>query len=146
MNRHLPVLAAAAAVLLAAGCSGAAGHAPQKRAGSPAPRPSSRAAGLGLPAHTAVYVPETHGSAELDLKRFTPGQGVYTVYARCTGKGRVTIVDADRPEADPSRVACNGVVTVGRVYSEAETQALRMRVRGGTATWAVAVVSGAHER
>ncbi|NEC04022.1 hypothetical protein [Streptomyces sp. SID7909] len=141
MNRHLPVLAAAAAVLLAAGCSGA-GHAPQKRAANPAP---SRAAGLELPARAAVLVPETHGSADLDLKRFTPGEGVYTIYARCTGKGRVTIVDADRPEDDPRRIACDQVVTVGRVYSEADAQALRMRVQGGTATWTVAVVAGAHE-
>ncbi|MFD5726065.1 hypothetical protein ACFWMT_08155 [Streptomyces sp. NPDC058368] len=142
MNRHLPVFAAAAAVLLAAGCSGAAEHAPQKRAGSPAP---SRAAGLELPARAAVLVPETSGAGDLDLARFTPQQGVYTVYARCTGKGRVTIVDADRPDADPSRIACDQVVTVGRVYSEAEAQALRMRVQGGTATWTVAVVAGAHE-
>ncbi|MFJ7630527.1 hypothetical protein ACIQZN_28985 [Streptomyces sp. NPDC097595] len=142
MNRNLSVPAVAAAVLLAAGCGGAAEQAPQRRAANPAP---SRAAGLQLPARAAVLVPETHGSADLDLKRFTPGQGVYTIYARCTGKGRVTIVDADRPEADPSRVACDQVVTVGRVYSEVEAQALRMRVRGGTATWTVAVVAGAHD-
>lgn len=144
MNRHLPVLAAAAAVLLAAGCGGA-DHAPQKRTGSPAPRPSSRAAGLELPAHASVLVPETRGSGDLDLKRFTPGRGVYTVYARCTGKGRVAIVDVERPEEGPSHVACHGIVTVGRVYSEVETQALRIRVEGGAAAWAVAVVSGVQE-
>ncbi|NEC69701.1 hypothetical protein [Streptomyces sp. SID9727] len=142
MNRHLPVLAAAAAVLLAAGCSGAE-HAPRKGAGDPAP---SRAAGLELPAHAAVLVPETSGSGDFELARFfTPREGVYTVYARCTGKGRVTVVDAGRPDADPSRIACDQVATVGRVYSEAEAEALSMRVQGGKATWTVAVVAGAHE-
>ncbi|WP_405937172.1 hypothetical protein OG338_11170 [Streptomyces sp. NBC_00726] len=57
----------------------------------------------------------------------------------------MTLVDADRPEADPRRIACDGVVTVGRVYSEVEAQALRMRVRGGATAWTVAVVAGAHE-
>ncbi|WP_328900606.1 hypothetical protein OHR86_12265 [Streptomyces sp. NBC_00441] len=144
MNRHLSVSAVAAAALLAAGCGGAE-HAPPERAGGPAAQPFPRAAGLELPAHAAVLVPETSGSGDLDLARFTPRQGVYTVYARCTGKGRVAVVDAGRPGADPSRVACDQVVTVGRVYSEAEAQALRMRVRGGTATWTVGVVAGAHD-
>ncbi|MGQ4485785.1 hypothetical protein ACN6LM_001734 [Streptomyces sp. SAS_281] len=144
MNRHLSVPALAAAALLAAGCSGGE-HAPPKRAGAAASQPSPRAAGLELPARAAVLVPETSGSGDLDLARFTPRQGVYTVYARCTGKGRVTVVDTDRPDADPSRIACDQVATVGRVYSEAEAQALRMRVQGGTATWTVAVVAGAHD-
>lgn len=152
MQRWTSTVAVATVVLLAAGCGSpdrTPDRAPQARASqAQAPQaqtPQARAAGLELPAKARVLVPETSGSSDLALKRFTPGGGVYTVYARCSGKGRVTIVDAERPGDDPSRVACGSVVTVGRVYSEAQAQALRMRVSGGTATWTVAVVDGEYE-
>ncbi|MEU2248499.1 hypothetical protein [Streptomyces sp. NPDC019224] len=141
MTRHLPVVAVTTAVLLAAGCDSGPDHAPPQRT-SAVPRSSPGAGGLELPAHAHLLVPETAGDSDLALRRFTPEQGTYTIYARCTGKGSVTIVDEDRPEEEPNRVACNGVVTVGRVYSEVEAQSLRMRVRGGAATWRVAVVNG----
>ncbi|MCG7525463.1 hypothetical protein MHW47_13535 [Streptomyces sp. OfavH-34-F] len=140
-----------AAVLLAAGCSSGQDESAVRKQPSGGASDSRSSAGkqaapseggLQVPVHAEVLVPETSGSSDLDLKRFTPEQGAYTIYARCTGKGKVTIVDVDRPEEDPNRVACDGVVTVGRVYSEVEAQSLRMRVQDGAATWTVAVVAG----
>ncbi|MFF5336807.1 hypothetical protein [Streptomyces sp. NPDC013181] len=147
MRRYLPVLTAAATVLLATACDSTPAPDP---ASAPAlahtaPRASPSAAGLQLPAHAHVLVPETTGSSDLDLKRFAPDQDSYTIYARCTGSGKVTIVDRDRPDLDPSRVSCGGVDTVGLVYSDTKPQALGVRVRGGEATWTVAVVAGARE-
>ncbi|MFC8537011.1 hypothetical protein ACFUJY_24275 [Streptomyces sp. NPDC057249] len=154
MNRISPALTVAAAVLLAAGCSSSgqdesavrkypSGGASDSRS-SEGKRVAPSEGGLKVPAHAEVLVPETSGSSDLDLKRFTPKPGTYTIYARCTGKGKVTIVDLDRPKEVPTRVACDGVVTVGWVYSEVEAQSLRMRVRDGAATWTVAIVAGEH--
>ena len=144
MNRKLPVLAVGASILLVAGCDSGPEPAPPRRADA-AHKPAPSAKGFELPAHARLLVPETSDSSDLALARFTPRQGTYTVYARCTGKGNVSIVDADRPEEEPIRVTCNGVDTAGLVHSELEAQSLRMRVHGGAATWTVAVVDGAQD-
>ncbi|WP_328917084.1 MULTISPECIES: hypothetical protein [unclassified Streptomyces] len=49
------------------------------------------------------------------------------------------------PDRDPSRIDCDGPVTVGRVYTDPATQSLAVRIRGGSAAWKIAIVSGAHD-
>ncbi|MBG0854652.1 hypothetical protein I2W78_23110 [Streptomyces spinoverrucosus] len=99
---------------------------------------------LDLPADAEILIPETRGGGSTDLPVFKPETDVYTIYATCTGKGRMTIVDRNNPGDDPSKIGCNGPITVGRVFTEITTQKLSVQIRGGTANWTLAVVSGEH--
>ncbi|SCD53706.1 hypothetical protein [Streptomyces sp. ScaeMP-e83] len=116
MRRRLLTAAAAplAAVLLAAGCSGSAdtpADADPKTpptAGEPTAAPA-----LEYPAKARALVPETSGAGSRNLPVFTPDEETYTLYADCTGKGAVTLVDWDDPDGEPHPIVCDGVSTVG---------------------------------
>jgi hypothetical protein len=91
-------------------------------------------------------MPVTKGEGNTDLPVFKPETDVYTIYATCTGKGRMTLVDRDAPGDDPSKIGCNGPATVGRIYTDVIPQKLAVRTHGGTVNWTLAVVSGEHTR
>ncbi|AVV41667.1 hypothetical protein C6376_09655 [Streptomyces sp. P3] len=69
---------------------------------------------------------------------------MYTVYASCTGEGRMAIVDRNAPGDDATKIGCNGPVTVGRVYTDTTVQRLSVQIHGGTANWTLAVVAGGY--
>lgn len=150
MRRSPLTVAAVAASFLLGGCSGESGAKDPEPGGSTAsPGRLSRtgeaaAAGLDLPGDARVLVPETAGETGRELPAFTTEEGSYTIYARCDGKGEVSIVGRDSSRPHP--VACGGVLTVGVVHVEGkEVQRLRIQVVGGAAAWSVAVVSGNHQ-
>ncbi|MFJ3159706.1 hypothetical protein [Streptomyces kanasensis] len=91
-----------------------------------------------------MLVPETRASGDRNLPPFTPDEPVYTVYASCTGKGKVKILDQG-DGSNPHPVACDGVRTVGTVHTEQKPQSLKIQVTDGTAEWTIAVVSGNHQ-
>ncbi|WP_328912383.1 MULTISPECIES: hypothetical protein [unclassified Streptomyces] len=101
--------------------------------------------GLHLPAKATVLVPETTGTADADLPNFTALTNVYTIHTACTGKGKTTIIDRNDPDSSPIRINCNRPIVVGSVYIDTALQSLAVRIRGGSAAWKVAVVSGAHD-
>ncbi|MFD0212439.1 hypothetical protein ACFVH9_25855 [Streptomyces hirsutus] len=68
---------------------------------------------------------------------------MYTVYARCSGKGTVQLVDRVNG-SEPHSISCDGVRTVGHVFTDAKWQALKVRVTDGNPSWTIAVVSGEH--
>ncbi|MEU3047626.1 hypothetical protein ABZ705_14085 [Streptomyces sp. NPDC006984] len=149
MRRYTLIVAAVAASFLIGGCSGEPGAKGPDPAGPtaspdrPSRTPGTPPPGLDLPGNAQVLVPETTGDTDRDLPAFTPEEGVYTIYARCEGRGKVSIVRRDSSKPHP--VACNDVLTVGLVYVEKKAQHIRIQVAGGTATWNVAVVSGNHQ-
>ncbi|MFI8088546.1 hypothetical protein ACIF9R_09520 [Streptomyces sp. NPDC086080] len=78
------------------------------------------------------------------MPEFTPSEQAYTVYAGCSGKGEVAIVDrAGDGKRHP--VACDGARTVGVIHTPKEPQRLAIRVTGGTATWKISIVSGSQQ-
>ncbi|MCX4764618.1 hypothetical protein OG562_27360 [Streptomyces sp. NBC_01275] len=105
---------------------------------------SAKGSGLDLPAGSQLLVPLTSGTADTDLPAFKPLTDVYTVHARCSGAGTVTIVDRKHPDQAPNRVKCDGPITIGQVYTDPVEQALSVHVSDGAATWRIAVVSGTH--
>ncbi|MEV5936275.1 hypothetical protein AB0L56_26955 [Streptomyces sp. NPDC052079] len=68
---------------------------------------------------------------------------MYTIYARCSGKGTVQVVDLANGD-EPSLISCDGARTVGRVHTDEKRQALRVTVSDGNPSWRIAVVSGEH--
>jgi hypothetical protein len=151
LRRYIPA-AAAAAIFLVGGCTGSAdtdspGGESQK---TPAASTSSQQADatqppvLEVPKNAEVLVTETTGTGNKNLREFTPSEEAYTVYASCSGKGKVTIIDRDG-RGEPHLVACDGVRTVGVIHTETKPQHLTIQVTDGTSNWKVAVVSGSHE-
>jgi hypothetical protein len=146
MHRYAPLAAAALAGLLVAGCS--ASHETSAPAEKTTPatgrtNPAKKST-LDLPANTEVLVAEVSGTSDRDLKEFKPAKGVYTIYSRCSGKGKVMIVDKDDDKNGTTPVPCDGVVSIGRIYVDIETQHLKMHVTGAPARWTVAIVAGEH--
>ncbi|MFB8102391.1 MULTISPECIES: hypothetical protein [Streptomyces] len=87
--------------------------------------------------------PETSGAGDENLPAFTPAEETYTLYADCTGKGSVSLVDRDDPDGKPHPISCDDVPTVGVVHTEAVPQRLMAKVTGGAAQWAIVIVPGA---
>ncbi|GHB31385.1 hypothetical protein [Streptomyces chryseus] len=154
MGRHAAVPTALLAVLLAAGCTNgtssgddARSNDPGRTSGQPSAKPTETAkvTGLDLPTGAQVLVPQTSGTGNADLPKFKPRKDVYTVHARCTGDGTMTIIDRNRPKDSPTNVSCKGPITIGRIYTDITTQALGVRIRGGDAKWSIAIVSGEHK-
>lgn len=147
---HVPVLLL---LLLISACTDqdTEGSAHPTRTESPATRvPSASASGkspqdsLALPRRPSFLVPVTQGSRSEDLPAFTSTEAVYSIHARCTGKGSVSIHYGPHDE-DPSKVKCGAPVTVGRVYTvRGERQNLSIQADGSDIQWAVAVVAGTH--
>lgn len=150
MRRSLSLVAAAVAGLLAAGCSTSSDHgeenSPRKDPTKQQSKPhQDEGSALDLPSGAKVLVPEQSGAKTGTLRKFKPAADVYTVYARCEGPGKVSIVHRDDEKSEPRPIACDGVMTVGQVHTEIETQQLGIEVAGGAARWSIAVVSGAHD-
>ncbi|MEG8281317.1 hypothetical protein [Streptomyces sp. AHA2] len=99
---------------------------------------------LALPRGADVLVPVTKGTGTADLPTFKPLTDVYTVYATCSGKGKMTIVDRHDKKSEPSKVSCNAPLTVGRVYTDITTQKLAVHIDGADVKWKLAIVSGEH--
>jgi hypothetical protein len=151
MGRHAAVPTVLLAVLFAAGCSNSGYDAQSSDPGRASVQPSAeltetaKASGLDLPKGAQVLVPETSGTGDADLPKFKPLKDVYTVHARCTGGGTMTIIDRMNPKSSPSKVSCKAPITIGRIYTDITTQALGVRIRGGDAKWSIAIVSGEHK-
>ncbi|MEU3205745.1 hypothetical protein ABZ702_18065 [Streptomyces cyaneofuscatus] len=156
-RRILTAVAPLAAVLLVGGCSGSADTGSPEGAGSktspaasePAasPAPPSSPGGTSAPAleypeKAQALVPETSGAGDKNLPAFTPAEETYTIYADCTGKGSVSLVDRDNPDGKPHPISCDDVPTVGVIHTEAVPQRLMVKVTGGAAQWAIAILSG----
>ncbi|GAA1418418.1 hypothetical protein GCM10009601_13900 [Streptomyces thermospinosisporus] len=113
-------------LLLTTACSGPA----HEETAAPKARPSNgRSAGpeaegspgkpeLSLPRGAQILVPVTEGTGPADLPAFTPPTDVYSVYATCSGKGTMSIVHRDDAEGGPSKIGCNGPLTIGRVHTD----------------------------
>ncbi|MGW1296233.1 hypothetical protein [Streptomyces sp. NPDC002533] len=139
-------------VLLVGGCSGSAdtgapegaGSKTSPTAGEPAASSpgSTSAPALEYPEKAQALVPETSGAGNKNLPAFTPAEETYTIYADCTGKGSVSLVDRDNPDGEPHPISCDDVPTVGVIHTEAVPQRLMVKVTGGAAQWAIAIVSG----
>ncbi|WP_431774602.1 hypothetical protein [Streptomyces cucumeris] len=144
-------------LLLTAACSGAN----DANGGSPAsttrpssakpgdgsavePKGSSRRTSLDLPSGAKILMPVTKGTGDADLPAFKPATDVYTIHAKCAGKGKMTLVDRKVPGGKPTKIGCNGPITIGRVYTDITTQALSVQVHGGNLHWSIAIVSGEH--
>ncbi|MFF3886999.1 hypothetical protein [Streptomyces sp. NPDC001914] len=148
MRRYASLAAAALVGLFVSGCSAsheASAPVETRTSAKPSVRPSVKESSFDLPENAEVLVAETSGTSDKDLKEFKPGKGVYTIYSRCSGKGKVTIVDRDDDKDGTTLVRCDGVVSVGRVYVDIETQRLQIRVAGDPTNWTVAVVAGEHD-
>lgn len=144
MRRYASLAAAALVGLLVSGCSTShEASAPVETRTSA--KPSVKKSSLDLPENAEVLVAETSGTSDRDLKEFKPSKGVYTIYSRCSGKGKVTIVDKNDDKDGTTQVQCDGVVSIGRVYVDIETQRLQIRVAGDPTSWTVAVVAGEHD-
>lgn len=151
MHRRLLTAAPLAAILLISGCSGPANtdtseksH-PPASAGDPAPSTSpkgSAAPSLDYPKKVPALVSETSGTGNRKLPAFTPDEEIYTIYADCTGEGSVSLMDRDNPEGEPHAIACDDAPTVGVIHAEAVPQHLAVEVTGGTAQWAIVIVTG----
>ncbi|GAA0654423.1 hypothetical protein GCM10009535_36400 [Streptomyces thermocarboxydovorans] len=154
MGRHTALPGALLVLLLATACSGVdqdeaavpnARHTPSSGKSSSndteAEKPPKRPE-LTLPRGAKVLVPVTTGMGSADLPAFKPPTDVYTVYATCSGKGRMSIVDRDDAKGEPSKIGCNGPLTVGRVYTDITVQKLAVRIDGAGAKWKVAIVAG----
>ncbi|UNO40215.1 hypothetical protein [Streptomyces sp. MST-110588] len=147
MRRHASASTALFIMLLAAGCTGGNDKGNDKGAGQDTPGPSatkSNSAALDLPAKARILVPPTSGTGNAKLPGFKVDKDVYTIHARCVGKGKITIVYGNDPKDQPTPVSCNGPVTIGRVYTDAKSQSLAVQVSHGSPRWTVAVVSGEH--
>ncbi|MFH0517517.1 hypothetical protein ACHBTE_10095 [Streptomyces sp. M41] len=152
MRRHGAAPALLAALL--SGCaanSGAAGStAPATApASSPSiavaadPKKASRDA-LALPTKPDFLLPVTKGTASRMLPAFTPTENVYTIHARCTGEGTMTIRYGPK-DSDPSEIACGAPVTIGRVHTApSEQKHLSVQIDGADVHWSMAVLSGTH--
>ncbi|NEC20398.1 hypothetical protein [Streptomyces parvus] len=156
-RRILTTAVSLTAALLVGGCSGSAdtaapggaGSKTSPTAGEPAASPASpsspgsaSAPALEYPEKAQALVPETSGAGSKNLPAFTPTEESYTVYADCTGKGSVSLVDRDDPDGEPHPISCDDVPTVGVIHTEAVPQHLMVKVTGGAAQWAIAIVSG----
>ncbi|MFF0504006.1 hypothetical protein ACFYUH_10465 [Streptomyces fimicarius] len=157
MRRRILAAAPLTAVLLVCGCSGptdtgspeAVGPtAPVTASGSPtrpAPSPSeggTSAPELDYPEKAQALIPETSGAGSKKLPAFTPAGETYTIYADCTGKGSVAIVDRDNPDGEPHPIGCDDVPTVGVIHTETVPQHLTVKVTDGAAQWVIAIVEG----
>ncbi|MFF3312973.1 hypothetical protein [Streptomyces sp. NPDC002952] len=141
-------------VLLTAACSGTdTSEDPTSPDASSRPRSNSSSAHnpdaaaqrkFDLPAGAKVLVPKTKGSGDADLPGFKPETDAYTIYVTCTGKGKMTIVNRNAPKDGPTKINCNGPITIGRVYTDIVAQELSVHVKDGNANWELAVVSGEH--
>ncbi|MFF3689445.1 hypothetical protein [Streptomyces sp. NPDC002187] len=144
-------------LLLATACSGPDDGEGASRTSSPRPSStgvssaaeaeptaSSKQPNLDLPKAAKVLVPLTKGTGSRDIPDFKPVKDVYTVHATCSGKGEMTIVDRTNPDDEPSKIGCDGPITIGRVYTDITTQKLSVRIQGGTVNWTLAIVSGEH--
>ncbi|MDO0913602.1 hypothetical protein QQM39_22995 [Streptomyces sp. DT2A-34] len=148
MRRHLaaPVLLA----LLLSACAANDGDVNSKASASSPPSTAAANAkqasedALALPEKPDFLLPVTKGTDSRALPAFTPSENVYTIHARCKGKGTVTIQYGPK-DSDPSKIACGGPVTIGRVYTAPnERKHLSVKVDGTDVHWSVAVLSGTH--
>ncbi len=157
MGRYTAMPAALLALLLTAACSGnnqddggstaSSPHRSIERPSGTADADSSGSARnpkLALPEGAEILVPVTAGTGNSDLPAFKPVTDVYTVYATCTGEGRMSIIDRDNVKDDPSRIGCNGPLTIGRVYTDITVKNLSVRIDGADTDWSLAIVSGEH--
>ncbi|MEV8597817.1 hypothetical protein [Streptomyces sp. NPDC052012] len=153
MGRYTAVPGALLVLLVATACSGAGQEkpaVPNARSSSSA-HPSSSADAepdgskqpeFALPKRAKILVPVTQGTGTADLPAFKPLTDVYTVYATCSGKGKMSIADRDDAKDEPSKIGCNGPITVGRVYTDIAVQKLAVRIDGADVKWKLAIVSG----
>ncbi|MGC0208387.1 hypothetical protein [Streptomyces levis] len=154
MGRYTALPGALLVLLLATACSGAddgettapnARHTPSAGNSSSADAEAegpSKQAELALPRGAKVLVPVTKGTGTADMPAFKPLTDVYTVYATCSGKGKMTIVDRHDAKNEPSKIGCNGPLTVGRVYTDITIQKLAVHIDGADVKWKLAIVSG----
>lgn len=152
MRRCLAAATVAATFFLAGGCTDPAGTEPPARGSrnTPSADRSGRQATtalpeLDVPENARVLVAETVGTGSADLPGFTPSEEAYTVYADCSGRGQVALVDRDG-EGQARPIACDGAGTVGVIHTDRKPQHLAIRVTGGAADWKISVVPGDHHR
>lgn len=151
-RRTVAAATALTTALMAGGCSASTDSSDSAKETSRTPvasttpsseAPESRESSLGLPEGAKVLVPEVSGNSDQELRKFTLSGDVYTVYARCSGKGTVQLVDRVNG-SEPHSISCDGVRTVGHVFTDTKRQALKVRVTDGNPSWTIAVVSGEH--
>ncbi|MEU0008331.1 hypothetical protein ABZ079_29780 [Streptomyces sp. NPDC006314] len=99
---------------------------------------------LALPEKPDFLLPVTKGTVSRTLPVFTPTENVYTIHARCTGRGTMMIQYGPK-DSDPSKIACGDPVTIGRVYTvPSEQKHLSVKVNGTDVHWSIAILSGTH--
>lgn len=89
-------------------------------------------------------VAETVGTSGRDLPAFALSESAYTVYANCSGKAEVSIVDRDG-QGKPRPIACDGTRTVGVIHTDETPQRPAVQVTGGPSRWKVAVILGSQQ-
>jgi hypothetical protein len=97
-----------------------------------------------LPAGAKVLVPTTRGSGDADLPAFKQETDVYTIYATCTGGGKMSIGYRNAPQRDATTIRCGGPATIGQVYTDAVSEKLSVQTEGSV-HWTLGVVSGKYD-
>lgn len=154
MQRIAPIVIA---VALVAGCTSGNPHGPVITTPAPADVSTSPSAADANPpavSGTALLdrlpisvghdeaIPATHGTDDLALPGFSLKDGSYTIYAVCTGGGKIKLERREEPALEPW--SCDGVPTRLRVRSDLPKHVMKIDVTG-SATWAIRIVHGLAE-